>query len=66
MSQAEKQTIAIHIYPNISISKTNQTRKLGQLIKYNMTKNFIEKSHSKYSRKLFPHCFLKIKNLVSL
>ena len=29
------QTIAIHILPNISQSKGNQTMKFGQLIKYN-------------------------------
>ena len=34
-SQPGLQTIAIHILPNISRSKSNQTMKLGQLIEYN-------------------------------
>ena len=43
-----KQTIAIHILPNISRSKGNQTIKFRQLIKYNMrniihTKNMVQK-----------------------
>ena len=33
-SQPGLQTIAIHILPNISQSKDNQTMKLGQLIEY--------------------------------
>ena len=35
-SQLGKQTITIHILPNISRSKDNQAMKVGQLIKYNM------------------------------
>ena len=35
-SQLGKQTITIHILPNISRSKDNQTMKVGQLIKCNM------------------------------
>ena len=46
-SQPRKQTIALHILPNISQSKDNQTKKIGQLIEYNMRKNFLEKSYSK-------------------
>ena len=42
-SQPEKQTIAIHILPNISRSKDNQTKKCGQLVKYNMKNLFLEK-----------------------
>ena len=34
-SQPGQQTIAIHILPNISRSKVNQTVKLDQLIEYN-------------------------------
>ena len=33
-SQSVQQTIAIHILPNISWSKGNQTMKLGQWIEY--------------------------------
>ena len=34
-SQPGVQTIAMHILPNISQSKGNQTMKFGQSIKYN-------------------------------
>ena len=49
MSQPGWQTIAIHILPNISRRKDNQTTKFGQLIQYNVTniffntKNVLEK-----------------------
>ena len=33
-SQPRKQTIAMHILPDISTSKGNQAMKLGQLIEY--------------------------------
>ena len=46
-SQPGKQTIAIHILPNISRSKGNQTMKFGQLIEYNMRNIFLEKSYTK-------------------
>ena len=32
--QSAKQTIAMHLLPNISRSKGNQRKKLGQLIEY--------------------------------
>ena len=35
-SQPGKQTIAIHMFPNISRSKNKQTIKFGQLMEYNM------------------------------
>ena len=43
MSQSGEQTIAIHILPNISQSKDNQTMKFGLLIKYNKRNIFIQK-----------------------
>ena len=46
-SQLGKQTIAIHILPNISRSNGNQTMKFGQLIEYNMKNTFLEKSYTK-------------------
>ena len=46
--QPGKQTIAIHILPNISRSKGNQTTKFGQSIWYNMRNIFLEKSYVKY------------------
>ena len=42
-SQPGQQTIAIHILPNISQIKGNQTMKLSQLKKYNKRKIFREK-----------------------
>ena len=41
-SQPGKQTAAIHILPNISRSKGNQTKKFGQLIEH-MRNIFLEK-----------------------
>ena len=46
-SQPGKQIIAIHILPNISRSKNNQTMKYGQLIDCNMKNVFLEKSFAK-------------------
>ena len=37
----------IYILPNISRGKDNQALKFGQLIKYNMTNIFVEKSYAK-------------------
>ena len=42
-SQAGLQTIAIHILPNISQSKGNQTMKVGQIIDYNKRNIFLQK-----------------------
>ena len=46
-SQRGYQTIVIHILPNISRSKGNQTMKFGQLIECNMEIIFLEKSFTK-------------------
>ena len=46
-SQPRKQIIAIHILPNISRIKGNQTMKFGQLIEYDMRNSFLEKSYAK-------------------
>ena len=45
--QPGKQTIAIHLLPNISRSKGNQTMKLGQFIDLYMKHIFLEKSYTK-------------------
>ena len=37
------QTIAIHILPNISQSKSNQTMKFGQLMEYSKINIFLQK-----------------------
>ena len=44
-SQTGQEINTIHILPNISRSKGNQTTKFGQLIEYNMINIFLEKSH---------------------
>ena len=42
-SQPGLQAIAIHILPNISQSKGNETMKFGQLIEYNKINIFLQK-----------------------
>ena len=67
MSQPGKQTIAIHIFPNISSSKSNQTIKFGQLIEYNLRNIFLEKSCTKYGGETSPRPFSgKLKLSISL
>ena len=56
-SQAGKQTIVIHILPNISRRKSNQTIKFGQLIEYNMSNIFLEKSCIKCGGETSPRPF---------
>ena len=58
-SQPGKQTIAIHLLPNISRSKDNQTKKLGQLIECNMGNISLEKSYTKYGGETIPGPFSK-------
>ena len=58
-SQFGKQTHAIHILPNISKSKQNQTIKFGQLIDYNMGNTFVAKSCSSYGGETIPRPFSK-------
>ena len=41
-----EELIIIHILPNISRNKHNQTIRFGQLIEYNMRNIFLEKLHS--------------------
>ena len=59
-SQTGQQIIAIHILPNISRNKNNQTMKFGQLMEYNMTDIFFEKPYAKCSEKANPRPFYKI------
>ena len=62
-SQSGLQTIAIHILPNISQSKGNQTMKFGQLIEYNK-KIFFSKNYAENeTRKLVPDLFSFFKKL---
>ena len=53
----------MYILHNISISKSNQTMKVGQLIEYNMTNLFLEKSYTKYGGETSPRPFYKKSNL---
>ena len=46
-SQTGKQTIAMHILPDIARRKGNQTVKFSQVIEYNMRNIFLEKSYTK-------------------
>ena len=39
--QLGKQTIAIHILPNVSRIRGNQTMKFGQLIEYDLRNTFL-------------------------
>ena len=64
-SQLDYQTIAIHILPNISRNKTNQTMKFGQLAEY--WEKFCLKNHTQnVVEKLFPDSFLKNQNWLYL
>ena len=49
-SQPGLQTVAIHILPNISQSKDNQTMKSGQLIEYNKRDIFVKKLCGNWGR----------------
>ena len=61
-SQPDQQTILIHIMPNTSRGKGNQTIKFGQLIECNMRNIFLEKSYTNVVEKLVPNPFLESKN----
>ena len=45
-SQTGQKTVTIHILPNISRSKVNESIKLGQLIEYTMRNIFLEKLYA--------------------
>ena len=47
----------MHILPNISRIKGNQTIKFGQLIEWNMRNIFLEKSYAKYGEETSPWPF---------
>ena len=50
MTSQRLQTIAVHIFPNISQIKGNQTMKFGQLIEYKQEKYFSSKIMRKMSQ----------------
>ena len=57
--QPHWQAIILHILPNISESKGNQTIKHGQLIQYNNRNTFLQKSFTKWGRKTSSGLFEK-------
>ena len=65
--QPGQKTIVIHILPNISRSKGNQTIKFGHLVEYNMRNIFLVKNHlQNVMEKLFPDPFLNDQNCANL
>ena len=60
-SQPGLQTITIHILPNISRSKSNETIKFGQSIEYNKIKFFFKKHTQNEVERLVPDLFLFFK-----
>ena len=63
-SQPGKETIAMHIFPNISRRKHNQTMKFGQLVEYNKRKVFLEKSYIKCGGETILRLFFKKSKLI--
>ena len=57
-SQHGSQTTAIHILPNISQSKGNQTMKFGQLIEYIKRNIFFKNYAENEASRLVPDLFL--------
>ena len=65
--QPGEQTIAIHLFTNISRSKCNQAIKFGLLIEFNMRSIFLEKSYTKCGGETIPRpCSEKSKLSISL
>ena len=56
-SQPRKQEIAIHVLPNISRHKDNQTMEFAQLIEHNMRNIFPEKLYTKCGGETIPRPF---------
>ena len=56
--QTENQTIAIHILPDISRSKSNLAMKFSQLTEWNWN-IFLENSYTKYGIETIPRPFVK-------
>ena len=57
-SQPGLETTAIHLLPNISQSKSNQTMKFGQLIEHIKKNNFMQKLCRKWGREIILDLFL--------
>ena len=58
-SQGGQEIITIQKLSNISRSKGNQTKKLYQLIEYNINNSFLEKPCINLIEKLVPDHFIK-------
>ena len=56
-SQPGQQTIVIHILPNTSRSKNNQTMNFGRLTECNMKNIYLEKSYTKCGKGTSPRPF---------
>ena len=56
-SEHGNQTVTIHILPNISRTKGNQTTELSQLIGSNMKNIFLEKGYRKCGGEAIPRSF---------
>ena len=66
-SRPGKQTIVIHVLPNILRNKDNQAMKFGQLREYNMKNIFLEKPYTKCGGETSPRPFSeKLKLSISL
>ena len=64
-SQPGLQTITIHIIPNVSQSKYNQTMKFGHLIDYNKRNIFLQKLYEKSGRETSSRpLFIFLKSLI--
>ena len=57
--ELRKETIALHILPNFSRSKCNETMKFGQFIKYNISNIFFSKTFTKCGGETSPRSFSK-------
>ena len=67
MSQLGKQTIVIHVLPNILSNKDNQAIQFSQVREYKMKSIFLEKPYSKYGGETSPRPFSrKLKLRISL
>ena len=60
-SQPGKQTITIHILPNISRSKGNHVMKFGQAIEYYKRNTFLQKPCRNVAERLVPDIFFVFK-----
>ena len=57
--EVSKKITTVHIVPNTSSNKSNQTMKSDQLIEYNTRNIFLEKSYTKCGTETVPRLFSK-------